>query len=207
MSLECAAPTRRGSSQLAPSSVLVSPLTMPVALNSADSPAIRSSAREREAHAAAVRDTVDRREHRLRHAPQREDQPRVVPHRSLRDATDGEPVDVRDDPVVLEVEPGAEATTRAGEHHDVGVVVVGDGLQRLVELDDELDRHRVQAIGPVQRDHARVRLRLLDQDQAHAPTRFRTAPGDRQFAGSGGRATHHGPAMQRSGDAPARPCP
>ena len=34
----------RGSSQLAPSSVLVRPLTMPVALNSADSPAIRSSA-------------------------------------------------------------------------------------------------------------------------------------------------------------------
>ena len=34
----------RGSSQLAASSVLVSPLTMPVALNSADSAAMRSSA-------------------------------------------------------------------------------------------------------------------------------------------------------------------
>ncbi len=44
MSFECAAPTSRGSNQLAPSSVLVRPFTIPVALNSADSPAIRSSA-------------------------------------------------------------------------------------------------------------------------------------------------------------------
>ena len=44
MSFECAAPTSRGSSQLAPSSVLVRPLTMPVALNVADSDAIRISA-------------------------------------------------------------------------------------------------------------------------------------------------------------------
>ena len=60
---------RRGSSQLAPSSVLVSPLTMPVALNSADSAAIRSSAPSDEAHAAAVGGAVDRGEDRLGHAP------------------------------------------------------------------------------------------------------------------------------------------
>ncbi len=44
MSLLWAAPTRRGSNQLAPSSVLVSPLTMPVLLKVADCPAKRSSA-------------------------------------------------------------------------------------------------------------------------------------------------------------------
>ena len=44
MSLACAAPMSRGSSQLAPSSVLVSPFTMPVALNTADSDAMRRSA-------------------------------------------------------------------------------------------------------------------------------------------------------------------
>ncbi len=44
MSLACAAPMSRGSSQLAPSSVLVRPLTMPVLLKVADSAAKRSSA-------------------------------------------------------------------------------------------------------------------------------------------------------------------
>ncbi len=44
MSLECAAPISRGNSQLAPSSVLVKPRTIPVLLNTADSAAMRRSA-------------------------------------------------------------------------------------------------------------------------------------------------------------------
>ena len=48
-------------------------------------------------------------------------------HRSLRDASDLQPVDVGDDPVVLEVESRGEPAARAGEDDDVALVVVVGG--------------------------------------------------------------------------------
>ena len=139
---------------------------MPVALNSADSPAIRSSAAS-ERHIpppyaapliAASTGCGMRRSV--------EDEPRVVPHRPLRDAADLQPVDVRDDAVVLQVEARSRTPRPAPVSTTTYVSLSSrDRAQRVVELDHELDRHRVQPFGPVERDDARVRLRLVDEHQ------------------------------------------
>ena len=74
--------------------------------------------------------------------------------------------------------PEQNAAAGAGEDHDVACRCrPRPRSQRVVELDDQLDRHRVEPVGPVQRDDARVRLRLLDEDQAScAPTLRRRPP-------------------------------
>ena len=96
-SFDRATPISRGSSHDAPSSVDVSPLTMPVLLNTARLAGEAQVGAEGQAHAAAVGRAVHRRDHRLRHAPQRRHEPGVVAHGLLGDAADLEAVDVRDD--------------------------------------------------------------------------------------------------------------
>jgi hypothetical protein len=123
---------------------------------------------EGEAHAAAVGRPVDRGDHRLRHPAQRRHEPRVVAHRLLRDPTDLEAVDVRDDAVVLQVEARREGPARPGEDDDPGVVLVGDRRERVVQLADQLDRHGVEPVGPVHAHHRHVRSRLLHEHERRA---------------------------------------
>ena len=92
----------------------------------------------------------------------------VVAHRPLGDLADLEAVDVGDDAVVLEVEPGAERPAGPGEDDDRAVVVGGARLERRGQLDDQLDRHGVEPLGSVQRDDPCAGLRRRDLDQAHA---------------------------------------
>jgi len=84
-----------------------------------------------------------------------------VAHGLLGDPTHLEPIDVRHDAVVLEVEPGAEGPTRPGEHHHPGVVLLGDGVEGVVQLRHQLDRHGVETIGPVHPHHCQVRAGVL----------------------------------------------
>ena len=106
---------------------------MPVALNTADRAAMRRSAASARHMPAAEGRPVDRGDHGLGDAAQRQDQPAVGPHRPLRDAADGQAVDARQHAVVLEVEARAEPPAGAGEHDDPGVVLLADRGERLVE--------------------------------------------------------------------------
>jgi hypothetical protein len=148
MSLACAAPISRGSSQLEPSSVLVSPWTIP-------------------AHAAAVGRAVDRGDDRLRDGAHGRDELRVNADRPRTDPRDGQAVDVRDQGVVLEVEAGAERASRAGEHDDPAVVVPPGALEHVLERQTQVDGHGVAALGPIEADDPDVGPRLLEEYQGH----------------------------------------
>ena len=150
-----------------PSSLAVSPLLMPAARKYAASDAMRMSHARREAEAAADRGAVDRADHRLVHLADREDHVVEQLERAPRDRRDGQAVDVRHDAGVLEVGARAEAVPGAGEHDDADVVVVTQRLERLAQRDHHVERHRVHALGPVQRDERDVRAGLVDLDERH----------------------------------------
>ena len=141
---------------------------------------------ERQAHAAAVGRSADRGDDRLGHRPHLRDEAGVVPHRPLRDPPDLQAVDVRDDPVVLQVEARAERPAGARQHHHPAVVVGSHLLERVVERDHEVDRHRVEPVGAVQRDDGDVVDRPVDEDELgcrawprmSSPVSGRTRPAD-----------------------------
>ncbi len=125
-------------------------------------------ARQRQRQATAVRGPVHRRHHDLRCRPEMLGQ---VGHERLTGRARGE-VRVlarrRRRPEVLQVEPGAEAATRAGEHGDLAALVGGDGVERVVQVTDQLERDRVEAVGAVEADDAHRLARLFEGDGAHS---------------------------------------
>ena len=85
---------------------------------------------------------------------------------TARDRGDGEAVDVRDDPRVLEVGARAEPVARAGEDDDTHVVVVAQRLERFAQRDHHVERHRVHPLRAVHRDERDVRTGFVDQDES-----------------------------------------
>src|SRR6202011_5009558 len=78
----------------------------------------------------------------------------------------GQPVDVRHGPGGLVVGTRGEPAPGAGEHDDAHVVVIGDLFDHTLERHHDVERHRVHALGAVQRDQRDVRARSVDEDQA-----------------------------------------
>ena len=77
-------------------------------------------------------------------------------------------------------------------HDDADVVVVADRLERLAERHHHVERHRVHALGAVQRDERDVRAGVVEQDERHGAdaTRARRPDG----AGRAARARGELPA-------------
>ena len=68
---------------------------------------------------------------------------------------------------VAQVEPGAEAAARAGEDRDLARLVGRDLVERVVEIGDELERDRVEPVGPVEPDHPDRITGPFDRDGGH----------------------------------------
>src|SRR5207248_7481397 len=68
---------------------------------------------------------------------------------------------------ILAVGSRAEGVARPGDHDDADVVVVTQGLEGFLEGNHHVERHRVHALGPVQRDEGDARARPVDQDEGH----------------------------------------
>ena len=104
-----------------------------------------------------------------------------VRHRAHRQPREAEVLGVGRDAPVVQVEAGAERAAGAGQHDDPRVVVVAaDLVERLVQRLDQRERHRVQPLGLVERDHAHVRADVaIDQNQCHGAHRS-----DARYAGS-----------------------
>ena len=173
-----------------PSSVDVSPLLMPAARKYAASDAMRMSAADGEAEAATDRGAVHRRDHRLVHVADGEDHVVEHLHRPPGDARALQPGDVRHHAAADEVGTRAEPVTGAGEHDDPALVVEADLAQRVAERDHHVERHRVHALGAVERDQRDVRSRLLDLDERHGRSLRRAPVGAARTGGRARRAPH-----------------
>ena len=77
-------------------------------------------------------------------------------------------------PWSLRSRPELNARPDPGEDHDPRVVLVGDGVEGVVELDHELDRHRVEPIGAVHPHDRDVRARVLHEHEGRG---IRHGPG------------------------------
>ena len=117
--------------------------------------------RQREPEAG--RRTVDRRDHRLRKRSEPEHEPRHV-------LLIGEPVArlvaavvAGRGAVAVEVKPGAEATPCAGEDHRAAASLGRDPAQLDVQRLAQLGGHRVELLGPVERELHNVRRGFLDE--------------------------------------------
>jgi len=65
----------------------------------------------------------------------------------------------------LEIETGAEPATGTGQDHDATGVVGMHRVERSVQIVDQLERHRVEPFGSVERDDPDVVVRSLDADR------------------------------------------
>ena len=90
----------------------------------------------------------------------------------MRDLADLQAVDAGHDAVVFEVEARAERPACAGQHDDAHSVVVADRFERVVQLDDEIDRHRVEALRAVERHQRDMLNRPVDEDECFHAARL-----------------------------------
>ena len=132
-SCACAAPIRRGSSQLVPMSQADRPMRMNAALNRADAAAMRMSEPSTSAKPAAGGRTVDRGDDGLRQRAQVRDQRGdVLLHGEAR-LRAAEALGVRAPAVAAEVEPGAEAAPGPVSTTTRQAASVGDIVERVVQ--------------------------------------------------------------------------
>ena len=80
--------------------------------------------------------------------------PRVVPRRGRR-------------PPVAEIQPGTEASTRAGEDRDTARFVGRDLVEGVMQLGNELEGDRVEVFGTVQRQQRHPLVDALADDLLH----------------------------------------
>ncbi len=157
----------RGNRYVTPMSVPVSPVLMNAEQKVAERAATRRSHAERERQSAPVGRAVHGREHDLGRGA---DVLREVGHERLTGGT-GRCVWVlarrRWRPEVAQVEAGAEPATRAGEHRDLAGLVGADLVERVVEIRDELERDRVQAVGSSEPDDPNRVTDPFDFDVGH----------------------------------------
>ena len=70
-------------------------------------------------------------------------------------------------PPVAEIQPGAEASTRAGEDRDTARFVGGDLVEGVMQLGNKLEGDRVELFGTVQREQRHPLVDALAHDLHH----------------------------------------